>query len=341
MWLPFGLGKATGGKQATENKKQEPDHGANRKRDARRRLADLRWSRPAQIVLAVCVGLVIGSMFPQHQMSDVKTEQSSFISSQTRHATALQQTVDQIAGSCASKGNCKTFPLAPAQEAADLYARQCFTYSADAPTGEQSNRLKYAKGPVDCGYQGTGNGTVMSTYPDSLAHSSIMDSAGVPRADVGVVGTTVVMAGQADPLRYVTVIKIVKGIPQIASPGAFYSTPPTTAIIGCQEDTSYSSDDILRRLSSLEAGRVGSPNVDPTDYVTPGLRVARFGPSVTSIKVTDVTVCRGGDAAHRQVVAHEIFSGPVRGSQFQFTYGYDVQKGVANKWFVSGYGPVL
>ena len=338
--FPSGLRRGKGGDQPPAQTTNPVNVAQVRNREARVRLADLRTSPRVKLALALCVGLLIGSLGPLVLMRNVSGRESSLAAHTSSQLKNMDKRIDQFANSCAGSGVCKTFPFQAAEQVAQLYATACFNYSDTAGAGEQAARLKSASGPDNCGMmQGTGTTTV---FINSLLQETVPDAAGQPRADLGIVGVRVLMAGQPDPINYVVTVQVTPTGLQIERPGAFYSSAPNTVLTGCQPDATTVGADIQSRIQQFEAGRVNTPNIDPTDYVVPGVTIAKFGPSVTAAQISGITVCRSSDPKKVDVVSDEILSGPVPGSKFHFKYAYRLVKINADpKWYITSWGRVV
>jgi len=275
--------------------------------------------------------------------AQIRSDNTKTASENAVRDSRLNSRIDAFAASCEGKGTCKTFPFTRALQVTQLYAITCFNYSAQSPTDDQPIRLKAVPGAgASCGWGGDGSSTTVAVVPDSSYQLGVPTADGKAQdASVGITGVSVLLAGQQDVLSYVVPLKTTPSGVVIASPGAFYSTPPNTLIRSCSPDTVFSdSEGIQKRLQQMEAGRARTPNIDPRDYLMPGRTIGTFGKSVTKITVTGVTVCQGSSDNVRTVVSQERFDGPTLGSHFDFSLGYVLQL-IDNKWYVLNWGPVL
>lgn len=299
----------------------------------------LRMSPRFRMILAATVSFFIGALAVFYQTNQISTQLNGKIQQQAAQITTLNGRVETFASSCASNNSCETFPFREAEQIAVRYSVECFNYSSTSPVADQTNRLKRIPGGDTCGWQNDGSAATVAVVEDSAMRLNIPLANGKgldPK--LGLVGVDVKLVGQPDFLSYVVPVRYGSSGLSIAYAGGLYTARPTLVVPTCQSDNTFNTTDIKQRLQSMEAGRVNTPNIDPQDYVVSGMTIGRFGPSVTGVTVENVVVCQGSGNV-RYAVAKELLSGPTPGSHFEFTYGYKLQK--SDKWYVSGWGPVL
>jgi hypothetical protein len=319
----------------TDSGPSAADIEAKRRKEAGHRRDRLRTKRKMQLLGVLVLGIILG-LSPALLTLNARVNMAQFESQKQDEFGKMNARIDEYAASCSFNGTCKTFPFTTAAEAARLYAYACFNF-AHGDEEQQAVRLKNAGGPPSCGIlAGTGAADVSV---DSSVHLTVPDINGRPRADLGVVGLKVWMAGQPDPLNYSVLVRATASGPHVEAAGGFYTAPPTFTLTGCQQDSVSSGQEFMARIQSLEAARVNTPNIDLTDIVARGMSIGKFGPSITAIKVKDIIVCRGTDPLHKNVVVAETVSGPVPKAQMDLQYAYSLTKD-GNRWVVAGWGRV-
>lgn len=310
--------------------------------EAKGHFTALRYNNRFMKGLFFTLGLVVATAASAAYMNSVGNSVTAYRTDTSHDISGLRTDFNQFSASCAGTGSCKTFPFNRASQLANLYAFECFTYSAQSDSGEQSKRLKNVAGSNgSCGWVGQGNATPALIQVNSPYQLNVPTPDGAKEdPSLGLAGVQIALSGQSDVMNFVVPVSATSKGVNIAARGALYTSPPNTIVRSCQPDALFSSTtDIQTRLQRMETGRANSSDTDPSDYLMPGKNIGRFGPSITRITVQDVTVCQGQSDVMRNVVAHERFAGPTPGSSFDFTYAYVMQK--TDKWYVQSWGPVL
>ena len=328
-------------------------------RERRISLTAFIFSPGLRLLLAFVLGGALVALSPIYQNHAVANELKATKASQAADNAKYQSEIDVLQKQCSDPAACKTFDFVSAEQVAQRYARACFSYYPDRPTGEQGLRLTAAGGPADCGWRNQGTGTALAVDIDSTKRSSIMDATNHPSRTMGIVGVTVTMSGEeAYPLSYIMVVQNINNAFSVVTPGALYTSAPTlvaasntdatptddTVVQNCVLDaTSAEVPKLTERLAALEAGRINTPNINPNDQLPDGskLKMATFNKSITEIKVESVAVCRGTDPNNVMFLSHELFAGPTPNTVFEFTLAWRATRTDASaRWSIAGWGPV-